>query len=151
MAGRFCSELERAREKGSSLANGVLAAFRLVLLACVLLPGIAFAADALDQWRREAGETRTLAENDAPRAYEQALRLQAALPADATPVDQARLLNLLSRIEVYLAMTEQAANHARHASDLAAQHGDRVGQAEADLNVALNAVNEGKIDAMIAA
>ena len=151
MAGRSRLDLEGMKARRPGFAVRALAVLSLVLLTSSLLsPATARAADTLEEWRREAKETRILAENDAPRAYEAAQRLQATLPADATPVDQAQVLNLLSRIEIYLAMTEAAANHARLASELAAQHGDRVGQAEADLNVALNAVNEGKIDDLIA-
>ncbi|MGB9130797.1 MAG: PAS domain S-box protein [Thiobacillus sp.] len=125
---------------------------QLVLLAMGLcLAGAAHAAGPLDAWRSEAAATRILAENDAPHAYEEAKRLQAALPGDATPADQARLLNLLSRIETYLALTDEAARHAQAAMDLAKRHGDAVGQVEADLNVALNAVNQAKIDEVVAA
>jgi signal transduction histidine kinase/DNA-binding NarL/FixJ family response regulator len=101
----------------------------------------------LDAWRAEAARVRLLAESDAPRAYEEAERLRANLPAEAGPVDQARALNLLARIETYLALTEPAAAHAQEAFELAAANGDRVGQAESDLNVALNSVNRGDIDA----
>jgi PAS domain S-box-containing protein len=139
-------------EAGQRCGHGGLVAVWLILFVFGLcLPDAAHAASSLDEWRDEVGRTRTLAENDAPRAYEEAQRLQATLPADATPADQARVLNLLARIEIYLALTEQAADHAQLASDLAKQNADRVGQAEADLNVALNSVNQGKIDALIAA
>ena len=106
---------------------------------------------SLDGWRAEATRTRVLAENDAPRAYEAAKRLQADLPSDATPADRAQSLNLLSRIETYLALTEPAAAHAHEAFELAAQSGDRVGEGESDLNLALNAINQGKLDEMMAA
>jgi len=125
---------------------------QLVLLAMGLcLAGAAHATSPLDAWRSEAAATRMLAENDAPRAYEEAKRLQAALPGDAAPADRARLLNLLARIETYLALTDEAARHAQAAMDLAKRHGDAVGQVEADLNVALNAVNQAKIDEVVAA
>ncbi|MDB6101621.1 MAG: hypothetical protein JWO52_1620 [Gammaproteobacteria bacterium] len=127
----------------------------VVLLAlpavAVCQPDRASAAVQLDAWRAEAGHTRMLAENDAPRAYEVAQRLQASLPSNATPVDRARSLNLLARIETYLAVTEPAAAHAQEAFQLAAADGDRIGQAESDLNVALNAVNRGKLDEMLVA
>jgi PAS domain S-box-containing protein len=113
--------------------------------------GEVYAAMQLEAWRTEAGRTRLLAENDAPSAYEAAKRLAASLPSDATPADRARSLNLLARIETYLALTEPAAQHAQDAFKLAAAHGDRVGQAESDLNVALNSVNRGKLDEMHAA
>ncbi len=116
----------------------------------LVISAIAFsqpAATQLDSWRADAARVRLLAENDAPRAYEEAKRLRAVLPANAAPVDRARLLNLLARIETYLALTEAAAEHARQAFELAAANGDRVGQAESDLNVALNSVNRGDIEA----
>ena len=123
-----------------------------VLVALTLcLPGAARAAEALDAWRVEITRTRTLAENDAPLAYEHAQRLESTIPADAGAADKARVLNLLARIEVYLALTEKSASHAQRAFDLATQGGDKLGRAEADLNVALNSVNEGKIDALVTA
>jgi signal transduction histidine kinase/DNA-binding NarL/FixJ family response regulator/tetratricopeptide (TPR) repeat protein len=108
-------------------------------------------ADSQAAWREEAGRIRVLAENDAPAAYEAAKQLQANLPPDATASDRARALNLLARIETYLALTEPAAAHARQAFELAAANGDRVGQAEADLNVTLNAINQGKLDDLVTA
>lgn len=124
--------------------------FWLTLLALGLC-GNAWADGATAIWRSEVATARILAENDAPAAYKEARRLQSTRPVEATPADQARLLNLLSRIEVYLALTEPAAAHAQQALDLAKQHADRVGQAEADLNIALSAVNQGRLDAMSAA
>ncbi|MGR9012974.1 MAG: PAS domain S-box protein [Gammaproteobacteria bacterium] len=115
------------------------------------LCGVAYADNALEQWRNKAGEISMLAENDAQRAYAEAERLQAALPADATPTDRARLLNLLSRIENILGETDISAAHAQQAFDLAKQHGDKAGQAEADITIAMDAVNQGNIDAMVAA
>src|SRR3981081_2510016 len=130
----------------------------VLIVVLLALPGVAVcqpdqasAALQLDTWRAEAGRARMLAENDAPRAYDAAKRLQAILPPDATPADRARSLNLLARIETYLALTEPAAVHAQEAFQLAAANGDRIGQAEADLNVALNAVNRGKLDEMLVA
>jgi tetratricopeptide (TPR) repeat protein len=108
------------------------------------------AAGSLDEWRVKAAETRTLAENDTPRAYEQAQRLQATLPADAPSTDHARALNLLARAETYLGMTEQAAGHAHQALDLARRNGDAAGQAEADLTLALTSVNLAKLDELVA-
>src|SRR5687767_5388343 len=82
----------------------------LVLLLVVGASGTAQASAALDEWRRVATETRQLAENDAPRAHEQAKRLQSNLPADAMPADRARALNLLARTEAYLGLTSEAAD-----------------------------------------
>jgi PAS domain S-box-containing protein len=121
-----------------------------VLLALSLC-GNVWAGSVIGAWRIEAAAARILAENDAPAAYKEAEHLQAALPADATHADRARLLNLLSRIEIYLALTDRAATHAQQAFDLSKQHADRIGQAEADLNIALNAINQGRLDAMTAA
>jgi signal transduction histidine kinase len=121
------------------------------LALCVGLSLAAHATGAPQGWRNEMRFTRTLAENDAPRAYEQAQRLQAVLPPDARPADRALVLNLLARIEHYLALTAQAGNHARQALTLAQQNADRVGEAEAELNLCLITLNEGKIDAMITA
>lgn len=137
----FEQQIDRRR---AALAWAVL---RLALLVFGLtLQHDVIAAGALEQWRSDADKVRRLAENDAPAAYEQAQRLQAELPADATPADQAKALNLRARIEIYLALTEPAAQHGQRAFELAKKHGDRVGQAEADLNIALNSVNQGKLD-----
>src|SRR5689334_24704850 len=97
---------------------------RTVAVFAVLAIGVSAAASSpqnaavslsLDQWRRDVRDTRLLAENDAPRAYEQARRLEAALPVDAAAVDRARALNLLARTEIYMALPDQAAVHARRA------------------------------------
>jgi PAS domain S-box-containing protein len=114
-------------------------------------PDRAWAASPIDAWRTEAGQTRILAENAPPLAYKEAQRLQASLPADATAADRVRVLNLLARIEIYLALTQAAAEHADLALAQASQNGDRVGQAEAQLNVTLNAINQAKIDESMAA
>jgi hypothetical protein len=106
---------------------------------------------SLGDWRAEATRVRQLADNDAPGAYRAAKSLEASFPAQGTDSDRARLLNLLSRIETYLALTEVAATHAREALDLATRTSGRVGQAEADLNIALNSVNQGRLDEMVAA
>ena len=120
-------------------------------LLATLSGGTAHAADALDAWRAEVRSVRTLADNDVPLAYARARQLQASLPSDAPAADRALALNLLSRTETYLGLTGPASSHAQQAFDLAARNGDRVGQAEADLNVALNSINEGRLDALVTA
>lgn len=109
------------------------------------------AANPIERWRAAADRTRMLAENDVPEAYAEAQKLQATLPADATAGDRARAQNLLARVEIYLGLTEQADSRARLALDLAKRNRDRVGEAEANLNLTLSSVNLGKIDALIAA
>jgi hypothetical protein len=89
-----------------------------LLVVGALVSSIALAAP-LDEWRRQAAEVRALADNDAPQAYSRAQQLQDELPPDATPADRARVLNLLSRIEVYLALTDVAARNAEQARELA--------------------------------
>src|SRR5450830_2044751 len=84
------------------------------------------AGTTLDEWRIEISDVRRLAENDASRAHDNALRLQATIPSNATPADKARILNLLSRIEIYLAQTEQAEKHANQAMVLAKKNEDRI-------------------------
>jgi len=108
-------------------------------------------ADPLDEWRADAARVRQLADNDTRRAYQDAQRLEATLPPGATPADRARALNLLSRVETYMGLTDLAAAHAREAFELASANGDRVGQAESDLNVALNSINQGRLDEMVTA
>ena len=141
-----------ARPPAPRRAARIRGAVWLVLLVVALgLPAAARCADAREPWRAEAARIRILAENDAPRARDEALRLQAALPADAPAADRALALNVLARAELYLGRTAEAGEAARRAHDLAARHDERVGQAEADLNLALISVNEGNIDALIAA
>ncbi|QUD85946.1 ATP-binding protein [Phenylobacterium montanum] len=129
----------------------------LAVALLVLVPAIQVrsaegdSAARLQAWRTAAAETRRLAENDAPKAYAEARRLLAELPPDAHTTDRVRALNLLARTEVYLAMTPEAAEHAREAFDMAKRQQDRIGQAEADLNIDLNAVNEGRIDKLVEA
>jgi signal transduction histidine kinase/DNA-binding response OmpR family regulator/HPt (histidine-containing phosphotransfer) domain-containing protein/tetratricopeptide (TPR) repeat protein len=139
--------------KRADLAGGgnwlVVCAFAL----CVGLESAraADAGDAMAGWRSDAARVRLLADNDAPRAYEQAQQLQSALPPNAAPADRARVLNLLSRIENHLALTARASEDASAALSLATQAGDAAGQAEAELNIALISINQGRIDDMIKA
>jgi PAS domain S-box-containing protein len=123
----------------------------IILLACAAADVASAKPSSIDEWRTQATRIRQLADNDAPAAYREARELQANLPPEATLADKARALNLLSRIEAYLALTEPAAAHAREAFDLAMRNGDRVGEAEADLNIALNSINQGRLDEMVAA
>lgn len=109
------------------------------------------AAEALDAWHQKAAEIRVLSENDFARAEGEARQLQAQLSVNAPAADRVLALNLLARAEIYLAQTDLAAQHIQQAMELARLHNDKVGQIEADLNIALNAVNQGQIDAMIAA
>ena len=112
------------------------------------------AADAVDTmtaWRRDVARVRLLADNDAAQAYEQAQQLQAALPPSAAPTDRARVLNLLARVETHLALTGRASEDASAALSLATQAGDAAGQAEAELNLSLVSINQGRIDDMIKA
>jgi len=123
------------------------------LLRVVVLAAVAFwmpvQAAPLDEWRAEVARTRQLADNDGPAAYERALKLQAALPADAPAADRARVLNLLARTEIHLVMTKEAGRHAEQALKIATEAGDRIGQAEAEINLSLTAINEGRIEALV--
>jgi PAS domain S-box-containing protein len=120
-----------------------------LLLPPLLLAGAAAWGGPLEDWRADAARVRLLAENDVPRAYEEAKRLRAALPPDATLADRARALNVLTRAETYLGMTDQAERHAAEAFALAAQAGDRIGQAESDLSMVLNSINQGRLDELV--
>ncbi|MEP7100890.1 MAG: response regulator [Burkholderiales bacterium] len=108
-------------------------------------------AAPLDDWRAGIAPTRQLADNDGPAANERAQRLLASLPADATPADHASVLNLLARTEIHLALTIPAKQHAEQALQIAAAAGDRAGQAEAEINLSLTALNEGRIDRLVEA
>jgi hypothetical protein len=76
----------------------------IVLLAVLLAIPVSGWCQA-DSWRAEATRIRQLADSDAPAAYRAAKSLEASFPADGTDIDRARVLNLLSRVETYLALT----------------------------------------------
>ena len=128
---------------------GIVTVALWMALIAVDLPGAAHAASGLENWRKEAAATRVLAENDVRRAYREAQRLQARLPEDASPADRVWALNILSRVEINLALSELGDAHARQALALAKQHADKVGQGEAYLNLATNAVNRARIDDLV--
>ncbi|MFL6699090.1 MAG: response regulator [Vitreoscilla sp.] len=109
----------------------------------------AAAAPTLDAWRAQVDETRRLADNDVVRAHEQAGQLASDMPANASAQDRAHALNVLARTETYLAMTERAASTAHAALDIALKSGDHVGQAEANLNLALITVNQADMKGLI--
>ncbi len=121
----------------------------IVFAAGAGLPATARAAQTVDQWREALRQTRKLAENDVPRACADAQRLQADPPAGATAADRILALNVLARTELYAAQTEAAGKHAQQARELARQQGDRVGEAEAELTLALNTVNQGVLEPLI--
>jgi len=100
----------------------------------------------LTAWRAELTRVRQLAEYDVARAYDEARQLQASPPADITPSDQIRALNVLARAAAYFALVNDADHHAQQALELANAHDDRIGQAEAHLTIALNSVHEGRVD-----
>ncbi len=135
---------------GKRFQNGVLVGLRLVLLAvlavCLALPAAAYGAMPLNDWRASAATVRQLAEYDVPLAYARTLQLQQTMPDDATTADRVRVLNLLARTHIYLGTSAEATRIAQDAYEMALRAGDRIGQAEADLNIALSSVNEGKIN-----
>ncbi len=114
-------------------------------------PTLADTVNAFSQetWRVEAEQLRKMALNDPRSAYEQARQLHAELFSGATPVDEARILNLMARIEHYLALTEVSQIHAKAALQLAKKYKDPVGQAEAWLTISRNAINLADIDTHI--
>lgn len=103
-------------------------------------------AKELEQWRKQITEIRVLAENNVAAAYAQAQALQKNFPTNTTPVDQASILNLLARVELYAGLTDLSAKHADEAFEIAKLHDDKVGQVEADMTNSLAAVNQGDID-----
>lgn len=131
-----------------NLARRLLAACLLAASLLAAAAAIAFADGELENWRGKVAAVRRQVENDVPAAYREALRLHATLPNDATPADHALAFNLLARSEIYLALPEAAAADAESALKIARANGDKAGQAEAYLNIALNAINQGQIDAM---
>lgn len=131
---------------GVARSRAWLAALVVLLLACPARAQAPGTTLSLDQWRARATEVQLLAENDASRGLAEAQRLQDALPADATPADRVRALNVLARAETHLALTDASIEHARQAHALALRHQDRIGQAEADLNMALSTINAALLD-----
>ncbi|WP_395399439.1 hypothetical protein ACHMW6_20560 [Pseudoduganella sp. UC29_106] len=103
----------------------------------------------LAEWRSEAQRVRMLAENDTAQAAAAAAGLFAMFPADAGAADRVRLLNVRARIALYQAETPLAGKLADEALAEAERIGDRVGQAEADLVISLNTVNEGRFERLI--
>jgi signal transduction histidine kinase len=119
-----------------------------VFLACLALSGGARAL-TLQEWRGQVETMRVLAERDVQEAYQRATQLAEDVPLGATPVDRARALNALARAEVYQARTEDAQIHAEQALQLALQVQDRAGQAEAYLNLSVNAIFRGRVDDIV--
>jgi PAS domain S-box-containing protein len=136
-----------AATSGKRFQGGVLVGLLLALAAllamCMALPA---AAGPLEDWRASAAELRKLAEYDVPLTHARVLQLQKTMPPDATAADRARLLNLQARTLIYLGSSAEATRIAQQAYELALGAGDRIGQAEADLNITLSSVNEGKIN-----
>ncbi len=115
-----------------------------LLVAACWLAASAAPAVTPDEWRQRAAAVRQLADNDAQAAYAQAQRLQLELPADAPAADRVHALNLLARIEFHLGRTAEGIARAEQALREAAAVGDRAGQAEADMNIGLGAVNQNR-------
>ncbi|CAN7534013.1 ATP-binding protein [Pseudoduganella sp. LjRoot289] len=123
-----------------------------LLAACCywLAPAAGAQALSLPQWRAELPRVSALVERDAVSALEQAQRLQAA-PAGATGAELTSALNLLARAELILAHSDTAGALAERALEQARQQGDRIGQAEADMVLALSTVSQGRIDRLVSA
>ncbi|WP_322403570.1 ATP-binding protein [Massilia luteola] len=119
-----------------------------LFLAGLALSGAAHAL-TLDEWRSQVETMRLLAERDVAEAYQRATQLAEDVPLGATPSDRARALNALARAEVYQAHTEDAQVHAEQALQLALQVQDRPGQAEAYLNLSVNAIFRGRVDDIV--
>jgi len=116
--------------------------------AWLLLAAAAVAAP-IDDWRGRAAAVRKLADNDAPAALVQARRLLEELPPDAPATDRVHGLNLLARIEIHLGHTSDAVARAEQALREASAAGDRAGQAEADMNLGLGAVNLNHVERLV--
>lgn len=125
--------------------------FLLPLLLLAAWSMHALAGTELDNWRIEMVQVRGLAENDIPKAYQKVQRLQFGMPTDATPADRGRLLNLLARIALYRGESTAVDLYTAQALELAVRHDDRIGQAETNLIISLNAVNQSQFDRMEAA
>lgn len=115
---------------------------KLFLLIVTLLPFYCVSALSAE---RSFNALRLMAENDVPGAYSQVQKLRSELTESATARERVQLLNLQARIEFLLALTEQAAAHNNQALQLAVQTDYAVGQADALLNLAKIALNQGKL------
>ena len=130
------------------LIGTLAAAFQIAGVTSAAAAPAAGAAD-LPTWRARLDAVQHLADNDSVRAGEQGQPLWRDIPADATPADRAHALNVRARIESYLAQTDLAAASAREALALATASGDRVGRAEADLNLVLITVNQADMKGLV--
>ncbi|NVM79140.1 PAS domain S-box-containing protein [Duganella sp. SG902] len=139
-SGRWPSGTARAR--AGAVARGWL-------LAATVALAPAAAAQTLPQWRAEVARVGALAERDIQSASMQAQRLQ-DVPPDAAGADHTAALNLLARTELILAHSERAGQLAERALAQAQRDGDRVGQGEANLVLALNTVNQGRFEGLLA-
>ncbi|MGA0609221.1 ATP-binding protein [Caldimonas sp. KR1-144] len=128
-------------------ARRLRGAVGLLLAAAAWMGGLAHAGTE-EPWRQRLATLRALSENDAPAAYQQARADLDELPAAAPAPQRAGTLNVVARAEIHLARAEAATLHAQQALDIATRHGDRVGQAEAHLNLALAGVYLGRLDVL---
>ncbi|MGD9170048.1 MAG: PAS domain-containing protein [Candidatus Thiodiazotropha sp.] len=103
---------------------------------------------SLDFWRQRVTEVRLLAENRISQAHAEAQDLLDSLPLNASASDQARLYNMLARIEMYVGETDRAKELIDTAREFAKGAGDNIGLIEAALNTAFNAVNQGDIETL---
>ncbi|GBG15920.1 uncharacterized protein NMK_3538 [Novimethylophilus kurashikiensis] len=134
---------------------------RMLLVALLAFPQAVFASTKTpiffrtfqphQTWVDQSSKLRLLSENDAPTAYTKTLEWIAGIPAFASAEDQARALNVLSRVEHNLSLTEQGYVHANTALEIAIAAHDRAGRAEAQLNIANFALYQGNIDLLITA
>lgn len=121
---------------------------KLLLVHVLLLVGFSNPLPAASgpSWNSRMGEIRTLAENNAPLAYQQALSLQPRLPLNEE--DRIGYDNLLSRIELYLARLDEAEAHAEAARRAAVKAEDPDGQVEASINLTYIKLFQGNLEAM---
>jgi signal transduction histidine kinase/DNA-binding response OmpR family regulator/HPt (histidine-containing phosphotransfer) domain-containing protein/tetratricopeptide (TPR) repeat protein len=131
----------RRRDAVRAVARGGLAA----VLALFMAAWAPAHAAGLAEWRQDVAQTRRLADNDVPGALLKVRELQRTVPPDADAADQARVLNVLARVEAYIGNIDDAAAHADAAYAIALRAGDRIGQAESDLTTALNTVNQARL------
>ena len=125
------------------------AAWRAAGVALTLAVATAAGATDLETWRAQIQAVRQLADNDVASASEKGQVLWNDIPPDATSADHAHALNVRARIENYLAQTDRAAASAHEALELASRSGDRVGRAEADLNLALITINQADMKGLV--
>lgn len=113
--------------------------FRAMLITLFMYADFASAESSLLQ-------LRIMAENDVAAAYLEIQRLRSTKKVPSDRPKEIALLNLQSRVEFLLGHTNLAENHSTQSLAIASELSDEDGQADALLNLAKIALNQGKLE-----